>query len=82
MFDDRFVSALATELAAKLIPQIEQGHRIVIGVGDEQQRVVGVQCQRLRTGGSGESGDRLRSGVVGIMHPGYCGRGHNRPGRQ
>src|SRR5215831_16685709 len=25
MFDDRFVSALATELAAKLIPQIEQG---------------------------------------------------------
>ena len=26
MFDDRFVSALATELAAKLIPQIEQGH--------------------------------------------------------
>jgi excisionase family DNA binding protein len=25
MFDDRFVSALATELAAKLIPQIEYG---------------------------------------------------------
>jgi excisionase family DNA binding protein len=25
MFDDRFVSALATEIAAKLIPQIEQG---------------------------------------------------------
>jgi hypothetical protein len=25
MFDDQFVSALATELAAKLIPQIEYG---------------------------------------------------------
>ena len=46
--------------------QVEERDAVVVRIGDEQERIVRAQRQRLRTGGAGEAGQRLCAGMPEI----------------
>ena len=60
--------------ARAAVLQVEERDGVVVRVGDEQQRIVRAQRQRLGTGGAGEAGQRLRGGMPGIAVPGQSPR--------